>query len=126
MPKLRIAVLRGSISVVLASIIFGGSPACEKCRDAPGMGSYGISPERFRPGSVAAGKATTYQEWYDEMAALPCADACNRLVGLDPITVTSCTTSKSDASQSDAGPPILSVRCEWILHACDANPGCSG
>jgi hypothetical protein len=121
------------LALAIASVFFGGSPACEKCEDRPGMGGYSITPETFRVGSVAAGNAATYAEWLDEMSKLSCEAACDRLVGVEPITLTSCSSSKSvdasksdDAAPPDAGSGSLWFRCEWVHHSCDKNPGCGG
>lgn len=107
--------------VALASVVLGGSPACEKCEDRPGMGGFSITAENFRAGSVAAGNATTYAEWLTDMSRLSCEDACDRLVSVSPITVTSCSTARPDG-----GSEPLGFLCEWVHHSCDSNPGCTG
>jgi hypothetical protein len=113
-------VVRCTISVFAATAL-SSSSACQKCKDEPDAYDYPITPEQFRPGSVAAGNATSYAQWRDELASEPCAQACGQLIAAYPITVTSCSTS-----QPDGGSSPLVIQCAWTVHACDPNPGCSG
>jgi hypothetical protein len=117
----RVALVLRPALVTLAATFLGGSPACEKCKDEPQAYDFLITPDQFRPESASAGNATSYQEWHDELKAQPCAHACGQLVGQNPITVTSCSSLNADS-----GTTPLTIRCAWILHACDPNPGCSG
>ncbi len=108
----------------LASTFLGTTPACAaKCEDIPGRQGFGITPETFHAGSREAGDAQTFQEWYAHVAGEPCEQACTDLVGVEPITVSSCATTKEN---DDAGVSTLSVICEYVHHSCDQNPGCGG
>jgi hypothetical protein len=118
-PAPRASLLVWLALFVSASLLLGGSPACETCKDEPQVFDFAITPDQFHAGSVPAGDATSYEQWRDALAADPCQKSCNQLINQNPITVTACTTSSPGSS------PLV-IHCAWTLHACDQNPGCSG